>query len=328
PFRRPLLVAVLLVMLDALGSLTLPLLIRHGVDAGIAKDAYSVVLVVTAVALGVVIANWAVNVAQTRVAGRTGERVLYTLRVKLFAHLQRLGLDYYEHEMGGRIMTRMTTDIDALSTFLQTSLLTAVVALLQFVGVLVALVWINAELALCVLAVMPALILATLVFRAKSSAAYQEARERISVVNADLQENVAGMRVAQAFRREEHNAHRFVRKSDAYRVSRLRAQRYIATYFPFVQFLNVVAAAVVLGVGAGLVRGGELTAGELIAYLLYLDLFFSPVQQLSQVFDGYQQARVGLRRIAELLRTPTSTPQAERPMKVTRFRGEVVLDNV
>ncbi|MEQ4203766.1 ABC transporter ATP-binding protein [Actinopolymorpha sp. B9G3] len=328
PFRTPLLLALLFVALDAVATLCLPLLIRHGVDAGVTRDAFSVVLIAAAVALGVVIADWSIMMAQTRVAGRTGERVLYSLRVKLFSHLQRLGLDYYEREMGGRIMTRMTTDIDALSSFLQTSLLTAVVAILQFVGVLVALVWINAELALAVLALMPILVVATLIFRAKSSVAYQEARERISVVNADLQENVAGMRVSQAYGREDHNANRFDAKSEAYRVSRLRAQRYIGTYFPFVQFLNLAAAAVVLGVGAGLVRNGALTAGALIAYLLYLDLFFSPVQQLSQVFDGYQQARVGLRRIGELLRTPTSTPEAPGATKIEALSGEVVLDNV
>ncbi|MGH3490660.1 MAG: ABC transporter ATP-binding protein [Actinopolymorphaceae bacterium] len=328
PFRSPLLLALMFVALDAVATLCLPLLIRHGVDAGVTRQAFSVVLVASVVALGVVIADWSIMMAQTRLAGRTGERVLYSLRVKLFSHLQRLGLDYYEREMGGRIMTRMTTDIDALSSFLQTSLLTAVVAILQFVGVLVALVWINAELALAVLALMPILVVATLIFRAKSSVAYQEARERISVVNADLQENVAGMRVSQAYGREDHNADRFDAKSEAYRVSRLRAQRYMGTYFPFVQFLNLAAAAVVLGVGAGLVRNGALTAGALIAYLLYLDLFFSPVQQLSQVFDGYQQARVGLRRIGELLRTPTSTPETADAKKIESLSGEVVFDDV
>jgi ATP-binding cassette subfamily B protein len=328
PFRAALLLALLLVALDAVTALCLPLFIRHGVDAGVRRQALDVVLVSAAIALGVVASHWTISRWQIRVAGRTGERVLYSLRVKLFAHLQRLGLDYYEREMGGRIMTRMTTDIDALSSFLQTSLLTAVVAMLQFVGVLIALIWINAELALSVLALLPVLIVATLVFRAKSSVAYAEARERISIVNADLQENVAGMRVAQAFGREEHNANRFTAKSEAYRVSRLRAQRYIATYFPFVQFLNLAAAGIVLGVGAGLVYEGSLTAGALIAYLLYIDLFFSPVQQLSQVFDGYQQARVGLRRIGDLLRTPTSTPEAENARRVTRLTGQVELANV
>src|SRR5205823_6836934 len=135
-----------------------------------------------------------------------------------------------------------------------------------------------------------------------------DAREKVGIVNADLQENVAGMRVTQAYRRERHNQERFAGRSDDYRISRTRAQRYIAIYFPFVQFLSNVAAALALAVGGHLVAAGALTAGALIAYLLYIDMFFSPIQQLSQVFDGYQQAAVGLRRIRDLLRTPTSTP--------------------
>jgi ATP-binding cassette, subfamily B, bacterial len=177
--------------------------------------------------------------------------------------------------------------------------------------------------------VLPIMIVATVIFRAKSSRAYTEAREKVSVVNADLQENVAGMRVAQAYRRVGRNRDRFSARSDDYRVSRTRAQRYIATYFPFVQLLSSVASALALIVGAHMVHAHSLTAGALIAYLLYIDMFFSPIQQLSQVFDGYQQAAVGLRRIQDLLRTPTSTPEAEHPLPVPpRLTGEVVFDGV
>ena len=139
------------------------------------------------------------------------------------------------------------------------------------------------------------LVVATLVFRAKSSRAYTEAREKVAAVNADFAENVAGLRVTQAFRREQRQPGPVRRAEPArYRVSRLRAQRYIAIYFPFVQPLSTAAGAIVLVVAAGQVHSGALTAGALIAYLLYIDMFFSPVQQLSQVFDGYQQAMVGL----------------------------------
>jgi ATP-binding cassette subfamily B protein len=328
PFLAAFAVGLVLDGLDALASLAMPALVRNGIDHGIETGVLSAIFAVSAVALLITLADWVVNAVQTTVVGRTSERLLYTLRVKIFAHLQRLGLDYYEHELSGRIMTRMTTDVEALSSFLQTGLITMVNSVLLVGGVLAALLIINLPLGLTVLAIMPAAAVATAVFRSKASAAYQDAREKVSAVNADLQENVAGLRVSQAYRREERNLERFAGRSDAYRRSRLRAQFYIALYFPFVQSLSVLASALVLLVAAGQMRSGALTAGALIAYLLYIDMLFSPVQQISQVFDGYQQAAVGLRRIRDLLHTPTSTPQAARPLPSPRGRARIELRDV
>ncbi|MDX2732794.1 ABC transporter ATP-binding protein [Streptomyces sp. PA03-2a] len=328
PFRVPLLLGLVLVALDALAQITVPVLVRQGVDQGVAHHAGGVLLAAAAAAAVVVAANWLVGVAQVRTTGRTGERLLYTLRVKTFAQLQRLGLDYYERELGGRIMTRMTTDVDALSNFLQTGLITAVVSLLTVLGVLVTLLAIDAELALVLLAALPLLIAATALFRHHSVPAYREARERISAVNACLQENVTAIRVTQAFRRERRNARDFAELAWSFRDSRLRAQRYMGTFFPFVEFLGTLSAAAVLAVGAGQVRSGTLSAGTLIAFLLYVELFFSPIQQLSQVFDGYQQAVVGLGRLRTLMQTPTGTPPADHARPVGKLRGEIELDSV
>ena len=246
--------------------------------------------------------------------------------MRSYAHLQRLGLDYYERELSGRIMTRMTTDVDALSTFLQTGLAQAIVSVLTVVGVTVALLVTDLELALVALAVLPLLIVATVVFRRLSCRAYADAREKVSIVNADLQENVSGVRVAQAYVREARSATAFGERSAAYRRSRLRAQRYIALFFPAVTLMSDIATAAVLGVGAARLATGDLSAGVLTAFLLYLAMFFTPIQQLSQVFDGYQQARVGLSRITELLRTPTTVspePEGEPVAVPARLRGEV-----
>ncbi|MEU8517321.1 ABC transporter transmembrane domain-containing protein [Kitasatospora sp. NPDC048722] len=329
PFRAPLALALLLVALDAGAALVLPILIRHGIDQGVSKTLMSGVAVASVAALVVVLLDWLVQSAENRVSGRTGERVLYTLRLKIFAHLNRLGLDFYERELTGRIMTRMTTDLDSLTSFLQTGVVTAVVSLLTFAGIFAALLIIDAGLALVVFAVLPLLVIATLVFRRKSRDQYEISRDLISTVNADLQENVAGMRIVQAFRRLDANTDRFVARGVAYREARVRAQLYISLYFPFVQFLSSVAAALVLIVGAARVDAGTLTVGALVAYLLYIDLFFAPVNQLSQVFDGYQQASVGLGRIRELLRTPTTTAVAAEPVPVEkRLRGEISFEGV
>ncbi|EHR52518.1 ABC-type multidrug transport system, ATPase and permease component [Saccharomonospora marina XMU15] len=329
PVRALLGVVVVLVALDALATIALPALYQRGVDDGVRVGVESAVWFAAAAGALVIALDWAVINAQTRLTARTGESVLYLLRVRSYAHLQRLGLDYYERELAGRIMTRMTTDVDALSSFLQTGLATAVVSTLTIAGISGALLVTDPGLALAAFAVLPVLVAATVVFRRLASAAYTEARERVSAVNADMQENVSGLRVAQAYTREERSARDFASRSDAYRRSRLRAQRYVATYFPFVTLLSGAAEAIVLVTGAQRVAAGTLSVGVLLAFLLYLGLFFSPVQQLSSVFDGYQQAKVGLRRIGDLLRTPTSVPVADNPVPVPpRLRGEVELEGV
>ncbi|MFF9087922.1 ABC transporter ATP-binding protein [Streptomyces sp. NPDC014991] len=327
-FRLPLLVSLLLVAVDAGAGLLLPVLIRHGIDSGVTKAALGAVWSAALLGLLTVVVQWAAQTGEIRMTGRTGERVLYTLRLKIFAQLQRLGLDYYERELTGRIMTRMTTDVDALSTFLQTGLVTAFVSVVTFFGIMVALLVLDVQLALVVFATLPPLVVATFFFRRASVKAYELARERVSTVNADLQETVAGLRIVQAFRRERDGGLRFAERSDAYRRARVRGQRLISVYFPFVQLLSSVAAAAVLVAGAGRIEAATLSTGALVAYLLYIDLFFTPVQQLSQVFDGYQQATVSLGRIQELLREPTSTESAGEPLQVTSLRGDIAFEGV
>ncbi|RKT72496.1 ATP-binding cassette subfamily B protein [Saccharothrix variisporea] len=317
-----------LLMVDSALAVLLPNLVRLGVDRGVLGHDAGWLWFAAGAGLVLVGLGWLSSAAGTVVTSRVGERLLYLLRVRSYAHLQRLGLDYYEREMAGRIMTRMTTDVDALSSFLQTGLTTFVISVLTVVGIAVALVVTDPSLALVALAVLPVLAVATVIFQRLSSRAYAQARERISAVNADLQENVSGLRVSQAYTREARSAEAFAERSDAYRRSRIRAQRYIATYFPFLALLSGVAQAAILVVGAYRVAEGTLSPGVLLAFVLYLGLFFAPLYQLSGVFDGYQQARVGLSRIGDLLRTPTSVPPAEAPVPVPALRGEVELRDV
>lgn len=327
-FGRPLLVSLALVAVDAGAGLLLPILIRHGIDEGVNRLAIGAVWAASALALLTVFVQWVAQTAETRMTGRTGERILYALRLKIFAQLQRLGLDYYERELTGRIMTRMTTDVDALSTFLQTGLVTAFVSVVTFFGIMVALLVLDLQLALVVFTTLPVLAVATYFFRRASVKAYELARERISVVNADLQESVSGLRIVQAFRRERAGVEQFTARSVEYRAARIRGQWLISLYFPFVTLLSSVAAAAVLIVGAHRIEAGTLTTGALVAYLLYIDLFFAPVQQLSQVFDGYQQATVSLKRMQELLQEPTSTVAAPDPLAVPELRGEIAFEDV
>ncbi len=327
-FRRPLLGGLVLVVLDALASLAGPVLVKTGLDSGVAKGSVAVVFLAAAIYLAVTLADLVDETFETFVTGRTAQRIMLSLRIRIWAQLQRLSLDYYEQEMAGRIMTRMTTDVDQFESLIENGLLSALVSIVTFVGVGVALVVIDPELGLCTLTVVVPLSIATVAFRRRAARLYDLSRERVGIVNADFQESLSGVREAQAFVHEETTKQRFHRLGHDYLESRVAAQRLVATYFPFVQFLSSVADAIVLGVGAGLIASGHLATGALVAFILYIDLFFSPIQQLSQVFDSWQQTRVSVRRISELMQLETRTPSAPDALEVGRLAGAIALDNV
>jgi ATP-binding cassette subfamily B protein len=328
PYRRALLLGLALVALDAVASLAGPILIRSGLDRGVSHGSMAAVWAASALFLAVTLADLVDSVGEVFVTGRTAQKLLLALRVRVWAQLQRLSIDFYEREMGGRIMTRMTTDVDAFSTLLQSGLINALVSVFTFAGVAVALVVWNAELALLTLTVMVPLVLATWWYRRRSAAAYGVARERIAVVNANMQESLSGVREVQAYNRQDRNRADFHAVAGRYLAARIRAQRLISIYFPFVQLLSDGAAVIVLGVGSVLVGHGSESAGELIGFLLYLDLLFSPIQQLSQTFDSYQQAGASRVQINDLMHRSTMTPLPDQPVMPRPMRGRVTLEDV
>jgi ATP-binding cassette subfamily B protein len=317
-----------LVVLDAVAGLAGPYLVRIGVDHGVAADSQRVLWWASAAFLVVALADLLDQIAATFVTGRTSERVMAGLRIRIWAQLQRLSLDYYEREMAGRIMTRMTTDVDQFDTLIDTGLLQALVSLVTFVGVGVALLVMDLELALWTMTIVAPLAVATVIFRKVTSRLYDRVREALAVVNADFQESLSGIREAQAFVHEPLTSERFHRLGRVYYDGRAQAQRTIATYFPFVLFLSAIADVIVLGVGARLIEQDRLSTGVLIAFLLYLTMFFSPIQQLSQVFDSWQQTRVSIGRISELMRLQTITPDPVDPVPLGEVRGQLELRDV
>ncbi|MFJ4656809.1 ABC transporter ATP-binding protein [Nocardia sp. NPDC088792] len=327
-FRGPLALSLGLIALDTGAGLLLPLLIRHGIDSGVRRHMLPELWIATLAGLGTVIVQWTAQVGAARLTGRTGERVLFTLRSLIFTRTQRFGLDAYENDAGGRIITAITTDVDAIVSFLRTGLTTALISAVTFVGIFGMLLVIDAGLALPVLATLPLLAVATWRFRRASAGTYRQARERMGNVTVTLREHSAGLRIVQLFRAEHGGAQQFFTHSNDYLTARVRGQRLMALYFPFVQLLCSVAQALVLVIGGHRVQAGTLSVGALVAYLLYIELFFAPVDQLSQVFDTYQQARVSSGRIRELLAAPSATPAAAAPRPVAALRGEIRFEAV
>jgi ATP-binding cassette subfamily B protein len=327
-FRLPLLFGLVLVVLDALAGIAGPVLVKDGIDEGVAAGSQAALFTVSALFLAVTLADLIDEIGETFVTGRTAQRVMLSLRIRIWAQLQRLGLDHYEREMAGRIMTRMTTDVDQFESLIENGLLSALVAFATFFGVGVALLILNLELGLATLTVVIPLALATVAFRRRSAALYDQARDRIAIVNADFQESLSGVREAQAAVHEAETRRRFRGLGADYLESRVGAQRLVSIYFPFVQFLSSLADVIVLAVGAQMVHEGRLTTGILIAFILYVDMFFSPIQQLSQVFDSWQQTRISVARIDELMGLETRTPAAAEPREPGRLTGAVAFDGV
>jgi ATP-binding cassette subfamily B protein len=327
PQKRRLAYATVLVGANALAMLAGPFLIRIGIDHGVTQGDLDWVWLASGLFVGSVFLTRALSWVVAIVTGRLGQQMLLSLRLRIFAHLQRLGLDFYDKEMAGRIMTRMTSDVEALQSLLQTGFIDALVQLVTFVGVVGILFTMNVKLAVAVLLVVPPLVVATLKFRSRSEKAYDRVRDRVAAVNANFQESISGVRVAQAFVREGRNVQEFQRVAGEHRGARLEGTMASSTYFPFVEMLSAVATVIVLGVGAGMIHDGTLTKGALIAFVLYLTTVFSPIQQLSQVFDTYQQGRAALKKIADLLATPVATPAAAHPV-VQRLRGEIDFEGV
>ncbi len=328
PFRGALAVGVGLVAVDALANLSGPALIRVGVARGVTRHSTAGLTAATAAFAAVVLINWCVLWAGARWTGRLSERLLYSLRVKVFAHLSRLGLDFYERERGGRILTRMTSDIEALSQLFQQGIVNLVASGITAVGVAAVLFFLDWRLALVALSVVPPLLLLTVWFRRASDRAYLRIRDKVALVMASLQESLSGARVVAAFAREDRNLEEFRAVADEHLDARLEGNRLSATYFPTVEFLGQVATTAVVAYGSTLIRDGSLSAADLIAFILYLNVFFAPIQQLSQVFDTYQQARAAATKLGELLATPVSTPEAPGALPPQDLAGALALDGV
>ncbi|MFT4393676.1 ABC transporter ATP-binding protein [Gordonia lacunae] len=308
PFWLPVGLCVVLVIVDAATTLAVPALFRHAIDNGVSVDATTVFWVTCAIVLVIALVSWLNSWVLALRAARVFERVLFALRLRLFGHLQRLRIDYFDGRQSGRIVTRLTSDVDAVGQLMTQGMVNAIVNVCTCAGILAVLALLDLRLAAAMLVTIPLLAVGSWIFVRGSNRAYLQARSRIATVTALLSEHLGRVRVTQAHNAEEWAAGAFDGHSRRYRDARRRSMLYISVFFPFLNLLAVVAKALILIVGAQLMDAGTLTTGVLVAALLYVDLFFTPLQQLSIVLDLWIQARVGTQRMRGFLDTPVDTP--------------------
>ena len=279
---------------------------RAGVDDGlIGKDAGALnraALAYLVVAIfGLVFGRWVIWIVS-----RTGEKFLRALREQVFRHITSLSLDFFDREKTGRLVSRMTSDIDALQELISTGLVMFVQNFLIFVGAVIVILTLSWQLSLGVLVIVPPVVIASRWFRRRSNVAYLEVRESIGENLATLQEGLEGVRVVQAFGQERGWISRFGRTNENQYEANLETVRISAKYFPFVEFTGVMGIAVIVGLGGVLVDNAVVTVGTVLAFVLYLNNLFEPIQQLSQLYNTVQSAGAALHKLFFLLDTDAS----------------------
>ncbi|HXQ55145.1 MAG TPA: ABC transporter ATP-binding protein, partial [Actinomycetes bacterium] len=328
PHRGLVVLASLAVLVQTGASLAMPYLVKVAIDQGVTPRDLAVLNRVALAYLVLAGVQFLAGRVEVRTVARAGQRVLLSVRTRLFRHLQTLSLDFYERERTGRLVARMTSDIDAMSDLVTDGLVTLVTALITMVGVAVILVVMDWQLALATLVVAPLIGLAASFWRRWSADAYRQVRETHSVVTVQLQESLAGVRAIQSFRRERASAGNLREANHAERAAHRRTIALASFFFPGIEFLGTVATVVVLGLGGRRVLSGELEIGTLAAFLLYLRNLFDPVQQLSELYDSFQSATAGAERVGSVLAERPSVREAPHPVPLPDPRGDVRLEDV
>ncbi len=329
PHWPGLLLALLLVGLETVAMQMGPLLTKIGIDRGIDAGRFDVVLIVSGAYLASVILHAVTSWGRVAWTARIAERLMYELRLRVFSHLQRLSLEFYTRERGGRIMTRMTSDIDALTALFQEGLVNLLVQALTLVVVAAILFSMNAQLALVtIVVVVPVMFVMTLWFRQASDRGYATVRERIADVLTDFQESLSGARIVTAHNRQPRNVRNHRRVVGEYRDANLYTGKLGAIYGPTTEAVGLGGQIAILIIGGRMVLGGTLTIGELTAFVLYLTAFFAPIQQLVQLYNTYQSGKAAVLKLRDLLSEDPAVPEHQEAYDLPPVRGEMRFENV
>ena len=328
PYRGRTALAIGSLLAFTMVGLAPPYLAKLAVDKGIRQHDLHALALIVGVFLAAGVATLVLSAAQTYQTGWVGERVLADLRNRLFAHLQRLSLGFFERNRTGAIISRITNDVEALDQLVTDGVTSLVQNTLLLVGTAVVLLILDWRLALATLTILPLVALATAWFRVRSNRAYRRVRERIGLVTATLAEDIAGMRVVQSFTREPVNQEGFRGINDRYREANYETVVLNGVYFPAIDFLSSLATAIVLGYGGYLLIHHQVTIGTLLAFTLYLANFFDPVQQLSQLYNTFLSAIAALDKIMEVLDAEPDVVDGAAAFELPRAAGSVRLEHV
>lgn len=329
PHLKLALASVLLLVIAQAAALATPFLIRYGIDRGILARDPSRLTLAAATLAGTSVVNWIALRYSMLLGGRFGERALRSIRVRVFDHLAHLDLGFFEREKVGRLVARLTSDVETIQLFVTDGLVASISTLMYLAGSLTVLFLLDWKLAAAgFAATLPLLTVASMIFRVRSERAYRRVRDRIASVLSFMQETVRGVQVVQAFGREGVNNRRFRQVNADWREANVESFRPSAVFFPLVEFVGVLGTGVLLAYGGWRTARGDISIGVLAAFILYLNTTLDPITQLSQLYDTFQQAMAGLAKLANLLDRRSRVVDHDGAVDLAAVNGEAGVDDV
>jgi len=329
PYAGRILFALLLMIIVTAAAVSGPYFVKLAIDEGIGNQDVGALKNLVLIYLAVSIVQLLTNFVRVRIMSRVGQHVLYDVRMAMFEHLQRLSLSFYNRYSVGRVITRVINDVGTLREFITWAVLAIIRNLLGIVGTLIAMLTLNFRLSLLTFSVLPVMVLATIIFRKAARQNYRKVRAAVSWTNSVLAENVNGVRVVQAFSRQERNHENFRGYVNRYFLeTSLDAAKVASVFTPIVDVLGAIATAIVVYVGGRYVLGESITPGVMVAFVLYIDRFFDPIRDLSRRFDTLQSTMAGGERILELLSQPVEVRDADNAQEMRPIVGEVRFEDV
>ena len=329
PYRGRVIVAMSSLVLATAASLAPPYLAKLAIDDGIrAGDLEALNWIVAAFVLSALV-YWGATYVQTYLVGWVGQRALQDLRLRIFTHLQRQSIGFFSRRKTGVLISRLTNDVQALDQLVTDGIVTLFSSTLTLIGTIVILLLLDVPLALVTfLATFPLLAVGSVLFRYYAAGAFRAVRERIANVTAYLQETLSGVRIVRSFGQEPRHERRFAELNDEHRAANYRTVQLNASYFPGVEFLSSIGTAVIMLYGGYRALDGDITIGVLVAFVGYLQSFFDPIQQLSNLYSTYQQGMAAIDKIFDLLDTEPDMRDAPGATALGAIRGDVEFDGV
>ena len=328
PYRARLVLTLLAILAATGAGLAPPYLAGQAIDAGIVPGDATALTMIVAAFVGVAVLYSLATFAQTYLVGWVGTRALQDLRERIFAHLQSMSIGFFTKKSPGVLISRMTNDIEALNQLVTSGIVTLFSSVLTLVGAVVIMILLDPKLALVTFLTFPLIAVASIVFRVVSHDAYRATRERIAELTAYLQETLSGVRVVRSFGQEPRHGARMTELNEANRAANMKTVYLNASYFPGIELLSAVGTAVILLYGGTQAIDGAIQIGVIVAFVGYLQIFFDPIQQLSQLYTTYQQGMAALDKVFDLLDTEPDMIDSPGAVDPGVLRGEIEMDGV